>query len=214
MWMGEEFTRADIQWGLNVSVEVGSMQPKNDQSRAQSRHDGDSDCEERPRRRADAEPPAALGGVLPSCSASKGSEFLQGMDPNMMSQMYMQMAMMGAQPRQGAAPVKRFVSPNVVGCRNGSNGSVANLAKKKTKKRPYIEPASDGFVWVKTGEGRWLHISTAELNAETTITVGPSVHDTDYDEQRYKNVYGEKMFANEDLRCRKPKKRGITTTRA
>lgn len=76
------------------------------------------------------------------------------------------------------------------------------MAKKRKKKGPYIEAASDGFVWVKTGEGRWMHISTAELNAETTKEVGPSVHDTDYDEQRYKTVYGEKMFANEDLRCK------------
>jgi|DEB19_MinimDraft_3_1074340.scaffolds.fasta_scaffold12914_1 hypothetical protein len=36
MWMGENFTKADIQWGLNVTIEIGSMQPKNDQTRAQA----------------------------------------------------------------------------------------------------------------------------------------------------------------------------------
>lgn len=102
MWMGEEFTRADIQWGLNVSVEVGSMQPKNDQSRAQAVTTAIQIAKSDPVAAQMLNLPRLWEEFFKLLGFQKGSEFLQGMDPNMMSQMYMQMAMMGQQPGQGA----------------------------------------------------------------------------------------------------------------
>ena len=54
------------------------------------------------------------------------------------------------------------------------------------------KPPSKSHVWLSS-IGKWV-------KAEGVDSRAPVFHDTDYDEERYKAVYNERMVANEDLK--------------
>jgi len=104
MWIKEEFTTPDIQWGLNVSIEVGSMQPRNDTTRAQAVTTAIQLAKSDPVAAQMLNLPRLWQEFFKLLGFQNGSEFLQEMAPDQMSQMYMQAALMGMGGAAGGSP--------------------------------------------------------------------------------------------------------------